>query len=174
MTKKKTSRARPADRRPAPGPRAAVGNDAAAMASLRAAKPRAVSSESKSEKKLSAMTDEALAAVSDDVEREGRDRSLWTETEDSRAQQPERAKWVDENMTAISIRMPNGMLDLLRAVAAAEGIGYQTLIKKWLHRDLIQLAKQRREKRSELAKSLKVDVEEREELLETLNVPHRR
>lgn len=120
------------------------------------------------------MTDEALAAVSDDVEREGRDRSLWTETEDSRAQQPERAKWVDENMTAISIRMPNGMLDLLRAVAAAEGIGYQTLIKKWLHRDLIQLAKQRREKRSELAKSLKVDVEEREELLETLNVPHRR
>lgn len=34
--------------------------------------------------------------------------------------------------TAISIRMPNAMLVLLKKFAEREGIGYQVLIKRWL------------------------------------------
>jgi len=34
--------------------------------------------------------------------------------------------------TAISIRMPNQLLELLKKFAKHEGIGYQVLIKRWL------------------------------------------
>ena len=122
---------------------------------------------------LKDLSDDELAAISDDVEREARDRTVWQETAESKAARPERETWFDDNMTAISIRMPNGMLELLRAVAAVEGIGYQTLIKKWLHRDLTELARQRRETRDGLAKSLKGDVDERAALLSTLKVARR-
>jgi len=34
--------------------------------------------------------------------------------------------------TAISIRMPNALLTVLRKFAEREGVGYQALIKRWL------------------------------------------
>lgn len=34
--------------------------------------------------------------------------------------------------TAISIRLPAAMLDVLKAFAEREGVGYQALIKRWL------------------------------------------
>ena len=34
--------------------------------------------------------------------------------------------------TAISLRMPNHMLDILKAFAGREGVGYQVLLKRWL------------------------------------------
>jgi hypothetical protein len=39
--------------------------------------------------------------------------------------------------------MPNQLLELLKAAAAVEGIGYQTLMKKWLHERMLALAKER-------------------------------
>jgi len=37
-----------------------------------------------------------------------------------------------QEATAISIRMPNALLALLKRFAEREGIGYQILIKRWL------------------------------------------
>jgi hypothetical protein len=37
-----------------------------------------------------------------------------------------------QEATAISIRMPNALLELLKKFAEREGIGYQVLIKRWL------------------------------------------
>jgi predicted DNA binding CopG/RHH family protein len=37
-----------------------------------------------------------------------------------------------QEATAISIRMPNALLALLKRFAEREGIGYQVLIKRWL------------------------------------------
>lgn len=37
-----------------------------------------------------------------------------------------------QEATAISIRMPNALLSVLKKVAEREGIGYQVLIKRWL------------------------------------------
>jgi predicted DNA binding CopG/RHH family protein len=37
-----------------------------------------------------------------------------------------------QEATAISIRMPNALLVLLKKFAEREGIGYQVLIKRWL------------------------------------------
>ena len=119
-------------------------------------------------KKLSEMTDAELAAASDEVELEARDRSRWTETEESKSKQPEREAWLDDNTTAISIRMPNALLEVLRAVAASENIGYQTLIKKWLHRDALDLAKARGEKRETLARSLQGENRQTEKAVASL------
>lgn len=38
---------------------------------------------------------------------------------------------------AISIRFPAKMLEILRAFAAREGVGYQVLIKRWLDERLV-------------------------------------
>lgn len=120
-------------------------------------------------KKLSEMTDAELAAASDEVELEARDRSRWTETEESKSKEPEREAWLDDNTTAISIRMPNALLEVLRAVAASENMGYQTLIKKWLHRDVLALAKSRgAKKRETLVRSLQGEGEQKEQLMASL------
>ena len=120
-------------------------------------------------KKLSEMNDDELLAASDEVELEARDRSRWTETAESKSKQPEREAWLEDNTTPISIRMPNALLEVLRAVAAAEGIGYQTLIKKWLHRDALALAKSRGEKKREtLVRSLQGEGEKQEQLMASL------
>lgn len=121
-------------------------------------------------KKLSEMTGAELASISDEVEREARDSSRWKETPESAAQRPAREKWLEDNTTSITIRMPNQMLELLRAAAAVEGIGYQTLLKKWVHERLLLLAKERRTKKQELAKSLRDDANETKELLAALVV----
>jgi predicted DNA binding CopG/RHH family protein len=100
-------------------------------------------------KKLSEMTDDELLAASDEVERQARDRSQWTETAESKSNESQREAWLEDNTVPITMRIPKSMLVVLRAIAAAEGIGYQTLIKKWLHRDLLTLAKSRGEKKQE-------------------------
>ena len=65
--------------------------------------------------------------------------------------------WVDASeavpnqarSTAISIRMPNEMLSILKMFAERNGVGYQVLIKRWLdkkireERDLLRLARKR-------------------------------
>ena len=120
-------------------------------------------------KKLSEMSDEDLAALADQAEAEAKDPTRWRETPASAARRPERQKWLDDNMTSVTIRMPNQMLELLRAAAAVEGIGYQTLMKKWLHQQLLQLAKDRRTKKQDLAQSLREDAEEEQKLLASLS-----
>ena len=51
--------------------------------------------------------------------------------------------------TAISIRMPNEMLNILKMLAERKSVGYQVLIKRWLdekireERDLLRLARKR-------------------------------
>jgi hypothetical protein len=44
--------------------------------------------------------------------------------------------------TAISIRMPNALLALLKKFAEREGIGYQVLIKRWLD-DRLRIERER-------------------------------
>lgn len=85
------------------------------------------------------MTNDELVAISDEIEREIKDHTLWQETPESAALRPEREKWFEENMTYITLVMPNKMLNLLQAAAAVEGIGYHALIKKWLHQHLLSL-----------------------------------
>ncbi len=116
-------------------------------------------------KKLSDMTGAELAAIADDVEREAKNRALWKETDASKARAPEREKWLAEHTTPITIRMPNQLLELIKAAAAVEGMGYQTLIKKWLQQHLLMLAKERRVKAGELASSLQADAAEVRALL---------
>lgn len=44
--------------------------------------------------------------------------------------------------TAISLRMPNTLLELLKRFAEREGIGYQVLIKRWLD-DRVRMERER-------------------------------
>jgi predicted DNA binding CopG/RHH family protein len=121
-------------------------------------------------KKLSEMTDDELAAVADEVESQARDRARWRETPSSKERQPERDQWVEQNTTSISLRMPNQLLELLKAAAAVEGIGYQTLMKKWLHERMLMLAKERGAKRVDLGSlrsELRADVETLRHLAES-------
>jgi predicted DNA binding CopG/RHH family protein len=123
-------------------------------------------------KKLSEMTDDELLAASDEVERQARDRSQWTETAESKSNESQREAWLEDNTVPITMRIPKSMLVVLRAIAAAEGIGYQTLIKKWLHRDLLTLAKSRGEKKQEtLLRSLEGEGKQKEQLMASLASP---
>lgn len=121
-------------------------------------------------KKLSGMTDSEVVVVADEVESQARDRARWRETASSKERQPERDQWVEQSTTAISVRMPNQLLELLKAAAAVEGIGYQTLMKKWLHERMLVLAKERGAKRvdlTELRSELRADVENLRRLAES-------
>lgn len=70
-------------------------------------------------------------ASPEELEREAKE---W----DSRVLTPR--DWIDEpeaiprvgTSTAISLRMPTQMLDLLKAFARRQGVGYQVLLKRWL------------------------------------------
>lgn len=99
---------------------------------------------SKKVKKLSEMTPAVLAGEAEALEREAKDRSLWKETAASRGREAEREGWVDKTTDLVSIRFPREMLTALRAIATAEGIGYQTLIKQILHREILRRARERR------------------------------
>jgi predicted DNA binding CopG/RHH family protein len=121
----------------------------------------------KKKKKLSKMNDQELAGVTDKLEADARDRSRWYETEASKRHGPARETWLEENTTAISIRMPNPLLRVLKACAEREGIVYQTLVKRWLHERVQQIASERRTTRGELAGHLRQEHEKNEqELLE--------
>ncbi len=102
-------------------------------------------------KKTSELSDAELTAIADDVEAHARDRSRWQETPASKAQAAERERWVDAKTTSISIRVPNEMLEVLRALAAAQGMGYQTLIKRWLHDRILVEARERQTTKQHLA-----------------------
>ena len=106
---------------------------------------------SKKVKKLSEMTPAELAGEAEALEREAKDRSLWKETAASRGREAEREGWVDKTTDLVSIRFPREMLTALRAIATAEGIGYQTLIKQILHREILRRARERRAHASQLA-----------------------
>jgi predicted DNA binding CopG/RHH family protein len=90
------------------------------------------------------MTGAELAAASDEIEAEMLDSTKWVETEESKARAPEREAWAKANTTSINIRMPNDMLDILKAIAEREHVGYQTLMKQWLRAGIEQYAKNRR------------------------------
>ena len=124
-------------------------------------------------KKLSDMTDSEVVVVADEVESQARVRARWRETVPSKERQPERDQWVEQNTTAISVRMPNQLLELLKAAAAVEGIGYQTLMKKWLHERMMVLAKERGVRRTALG-SLRVELRADVEMLRQLAESRRR
>ena len=108
----------------------------------------------KKSKKLSEMTAAELAAAADDLEREAKDRTRWHETAASRARRPERESWIEGSTDLVSIRFPKRMLRVLRALADAEGIGYQTFIKQILHREILRRAEQRHVSAEELVGKL--------------------
>jgi predicted DNA binding CopG/RHH family protein len=118
-------------------------------------------------KKLSEMNEEELLAIAPKIEAHARDRSRWQETAASKSVSAAREGWLDENTTAISIRMPNTLLAVLKACAAREGIGYQTLIKRWLHERVVEIARARGTAREELSAKLhKERAQERREVQE--------
>lgn len=114
----------------------------------------------KKAKKLSEMTAAELAAAADDLEREAKDRTRWHETAASRARRPERESWIEGSTDLVSIRFPKRMLRVLRALADAEGIGYQTFIKQILHREILRRAEQRHVSAEELVDKLHHDKDE--------------
>ncbi|HEY4244404.1 MAG TPA: CopG family antitoxin [Kofleriaceae bacterium] len=60
---------------------------------------------------------------------------------------------------AISIRMPEALLDILKRFAEREGIGYQVLIKKWLDdRVRVERDRMRKERRGANARHARAPV----------------
>lgn len=114
----------------------------------------------KKNKKLSELTPAELASAADELEREAKDRSRWRETETSRARRAERESWIEGSSYLVSIRFPKRMLRVLRALAAAEGIGYQTFIKQILHREIMRRAQQHRVHADEIVDKLHRDQDE--------------
>jgi predicted DNA binding CopG/RHH family protein len=112
---------------------------------------------SKKKKKLADMSPSQILAAADELEREARDRGQWTETPQSRARGEERTEWREASTELVSIRFPKGMLKVLRAMAASQGIGYQTFIKQLLHQEILRRAKERRADARELADILEED-----------------
>ena len=108
----------------------------------------------KKNKRLSEMSPAELATAADGLEREAKDRTRWRETEASRARRAERESWIEGSTDLVSIRFPKRMLRVLRALAAAEGIGYQTFIKQILHREIMRRAQMRHVQPDELVDKL--------------------
>ena len=71
---------------------------------------------------------------------------------------------------AISIRLPAAMLDVLRAFAARSGVGYQVLMKTWLHE---RIAAERAELAAR-ARSRRAPTPERMVDSENIDGPHYR
>lgn len=56
-----------------------------------------------------------------------------------------------QEVTAISIRMPNALLTVLKKFAEREGLGYQVLIKRWLDDRIREERERLRKNRSQSA-----------------------
>lgn len=128
----------------------------------------------KKNKKLSELSPAELAKAADELEREAKDRSRWQETETSRARRDERESWVGGSTDLVSIRFPKRMLRVLRALAAAEGIGYQTFIKQILHREIMRRAQARRVRPDEMVGRLERERTDAQLAVAALTNPRRR